>query len=128
MLNSLNSENDLRELSLTIQVLSQFRAAVTLWYIVWARAIPVPREANDAFRDCSAVLAIFADRWPKAEHYRDCFELLAVSIPRGQPLGHLGKEARQSLKILLLKLGESGVHRTTSRMLCEMCADDGKQT
>ncbi|KAH8680364.1 hypothetical protein BGZ61DRAFT_520184 [Ilyonectria robusta] len=104
-------------------VISQFRAAVTLWYIVWARAIPVPKEANDAFRDCSAALAIFADRWPKAEHYRDCFELLAVSIPRSQPLGHLAKDAREGLIILVRKLEESGIHRITLRMLHEICED-----
>ncbi|KAH7176888.1 hypothetical protein EDB81DRAFT_940725 [Dactylonectria macrodidyma] len=102
-------------------VISQFRAAVTLWYIVWAREIPVPKEANNAFRDCSAALAIFADRWPKAEHYRDCFELLAVSIPRSQPLGHLSKYAQDGLRALVAKLEESGIHRITSRMLHEMC-------
>ncbi|KAH7127899.1 hypothetical protein B0J13DRAFT_679418 [Dactylonectria estremocensis] len=104
-------------------VISQFRAAVTLWYTVWARAISVPKEANNALRDCSAALAIFADRWPKAEHYRDCFELLAVSIPRCQPLGHLSKDTRKSLQALVTKLEESGIHRITSRMLHEMCKD-----
>lgn len=77
---------------------------------------------NDAFRDCSAVLAIFAESRPKAEHYRDCFELLATSIPRSQPLGHLANDARQGLMELVFKLEESGIHQTTSRMLREMCA------
>ncbi|CAG9974376.1 unnamed protein product [Clonostachys byssicola] len=104
-----------------LAVLSQFRAAVTLWYIIWARMTPVPQHANDAIRDCSAVLAIFADRWPKAEHYRDCFEWLASTIPRSQPQGQLSAEARQGLASLLVKLEESGIHRTTSRMLHEIC-------
>lgn len=96
---------------------------MTLWYIVWARAIPVPREVNDALRDCSAVLAIFAERWPKAEQYRDCFELLAAAIPRSQPLGQLSDDVRQRLAASTRKLEESGIHRTSSRMLWEMCAD-----
>ncbi|EXJ78710.1 hypothetical protein A1O1_09112 [Capronia coronata CBS 617.96] len=111
-------------------VLSQFRAAVTLWYILWARAVPVPREADDAIRDCGAVLAIFADRWPNAEYYRDCFEILAVSIPRSRPLGNLEKDVRDKIKVLVHKLDEIGIHRTTSRMLWEMSAenDDPRQT
>jgi hypothetical protein len=97
---------------------------VTLWYIVWARAVPVPRDVNDALRDCSAVLAIFAERWPKAEQYRDSFEFLATSIPRCQPLGYLADDVRRDLQELVRKLEESGIHRGTSRMLWEMCADD----
>lgn len=104
-------------------MVSQFRAAVTLWYVVWARGIPVPREASDAVRDCSAVLAIFADRWLKAEYYRDCFELLAVSIPRSQPSGFLPSDTRQRLMELVVLLENSGIHRTTSRMLREIGAE-----
>ncbi|CAK7207372.1 hypothetical protein SEUCBS139899_010182 [Sporothrix eucalyptigena] len=102
-------------------VLSQFKAAVTLWYIVWGRSIPVSRQVSDAMRDCSAILAIFAERWPRAEPYRDCFELLSTSIPRSQPLGgRIGAEARQTLAGLCRQLEESGIHRLTSRMLREM--------
>ena len=106
-------------------VLSQFRAAVTVWYIVWGRAIPVPREVSDSLRDCSAVLAIFAERWPKAEAYRDCFELLSTSIPRSQPLGRLSDDARRALRRLTRTLEESGIHWITRRMLVEICDEDG---
>lgn len=95
---------------------------ITLTYIVWAKAIPLPRQVNDAFCNCSAVLAIFADRWPRAELYRDCFELLVRAIPRCQPLGTLADDVKTELLVFTRKLEESGIHRTTSRMLREMCS------
>lgn len=97
---------------------------MTLWYVTWARASPVERDVNDAVRDCSAALAIFADKWPKAEHYRDCFELLAASVPRSQPLGCLASSTKRELMELVQRLEESGIHRTTLRMLREMGADE----
>ncbi|KAH8895607.1 hypothetical protein GQ53DRAFT_53706 [Thozetella sp. PMI_491] len=69
---------------------------------------------------------IFAERWPKAENYRDCFELLATSVPRCQPLGYLAPDVGQELSRSIRKLEESGIHRTTSRMLWDMCkGNDG---
>lgn len=82
----------------------------------------MPRDVYGASRDCTAVLTIFADRWRNAEHYRDCLEVLARTIPRTSPPGHLDRQDRDELARLTSKVEEVGIHRHVSRMLWEMCA------
>jgi hypothetical protein len=107
-------------------VITQFQAGVTILYIIWARGISVPREADRAIRDCTSVLAILADRWCNAEHYRDCFEVLAREVPQlgGSPLE---SEARVELGELIERVEEVGCHRHVCRMLREMAEGDGQE-
>jgi len=101
-------------------VITQFQAGVTILYVIWARAISIPREADLAIRDCTSVLAILADRWQNAEHYRDCFEVLARAIPRSSRPGCLEPAAREELADLTEKVVEAGIHNHVTTMLCEM--------
>jgi len=71
------------------------------------------------------VLAILADRWQNAEHYRDCFEVLARAIPRSERVGVLEAEARRELSGLMGKVVEAGVHRHVETMLWEMAEEGG---
>jgi len=103
-----------------IEVITQFQAGVTILYIIWARAIQIPPEADFAIRDCTSVLAILADRWQNAEVYRDCFEVLARAIPRCKRLGYLEREAREELGGLIERVNEVGIHRHVLTMLYEM--------
>lgn len=105
-------------------VITQFQAGITILYIVWARAISIPKEADLAIRDCTSVLAILADRWQNAEHYRDCFEVLARAIPRSSRPGYLSREVREELADLTEKVVEAGVHRHVTTMLWEMASLD----
>lgn len=66
------------------------------------------------------MLAILADRWQNAEHYRDCFEILARAI--GPSPGYLDPSARQELAQLTEKVNEAGIHRHVNTMLWEMAA------
>lgn len=93
---------------------------MTILYIIWARAISIPKEADLAIRDCTSVLAILADRWQNAEHYRDCFEVLARAILRSSRPGYLEREAREELVDLTEKVVEAGIHRHVTTMLWEM--------
>lgn len=103
-------------------VITQFQAGVTILYIIWARAVIVPKEADIAIRDCTAVLAILADRWQNAEHYRDCFEVLARAVPRCEKLGYLERDVREELTELIEKVQEAGIHRHVRNMLEDMAS------
>ena len=96
-----------------------------LYIILTRRTIPLPKEADLAIRDCTSVLAILADRWQNAEHYRDCFEVLARAIPRSERVGVLEAEARRELRALMGKVVEAGVHRHVEAMLWEMAGGEG---
>jgi hypothetical protein len=106
-------------------VITQFQAGITILYIIWARGIPMPKEADLAIRDCTSVLAILADRWQNAEHYRDCFEVLARALPRSARPGLLERETREELAELTEKVNEAGVHRHVTTMLWEMASRGG---
>jgi hypothetical protein len=80
----------------------------------------LPKEADLAIRDCTSVLAILADRWQNAEHYRDCFEILARAIARSSRPGYLDRAAREELAELTEKVVEAGIHRHVMTMLWEM--------
>jgi hypothetical protein len=103
-----------------MNVITQFQGGITILYIVWARGIPIPKEADLAIRDCTSVVAILADRWQNAEHYRDCFEMVARAIPRSSGPGYLEREARAELGGFAQKIVEVGVHRHVTTMLWEM--------
>ncbi|KUJ16886.1 uncharacterized protein LY89DRAFT_718614 [Mollisia scopiformis] len=104
-------------------VITQFQAGVTILYVIWARALAnIPSQADSSIRDCTSVLAILADRWQNAEHYRDCFEVVARAVPRCSKPGYLDREAREELADLIEKVSEAGVHRHVRTMLCEMAA------
>lgn len=87
----------------------------------------MPKEADLAIRDCTSVLAILADRWQNAEHYRDCFEVLARAIPRSSRPGYLEREAREELADLTEKVVEAGVHRHVTTMLWEMASSEDER-
>ena len=110
-----------------LAVLTQFQAGVTIYYVAYRRASPLPKEADFAVRDCTSVLAILADRWRTAEHYRDCFELLVrvFSQAEGGSLSGVGAEINELLSVLVERVLESGVHGHVADMLREFC-EDGK--
>lgn len=90
--------------------------------------MPMSYEADNAARDCSAVMAIFADRWRNAEHYRDCLEILARAESRRLSSGmsatigslQLDVAERRELGALTEKLVRMGIHRHVAQMLREM--------
>ena len=73
------------------------------------------------------MLAILADRWQNAEHYRDCFEVVARAIPRSARPGYLERETRAELVDLAEKVNEVGVHRHVTTMLWEMASQSGDE-
>ena len=106
-------------------VLTQFQAGVTILYIIYARGIAVPKEADIAIRDCTSVLAILADRWQNAEHYRDCFEVLARAIAGRSRGTCFDAESRAELVELTERVNEAGVNRHVTTMLYEMSTNTG---
>lgn len=72
------------------------------------------------------MLAILADRWQNAEHYRDCFEVVARAIPRSTRPGYLEQDTRAELAELAEKVNEAGVHRHVTTMLWEMATQGGE--
>ncbi|KAL2069445.1 hypothetical protein VTL71DRAFT_14124 [Oculimacula yallundae] len=106
-------------------VLTQFQAGVTVLYIIYARGITVPKEADIAIRDCTSVLAILADRWQNAEHYRDCFEVLARAVAGRSRQTCLDAESRDELVGLTERVNEAGVNRHVTTMLLEMATNSG---
>lgn len=106
-------------------VLTQFQSGVTILYIIWALAIHIPAETDLAIRDCTSVLAILADRWQNAEVYRDCFEVLAMAIPRCSRLGCLEREAKLELRDLIGRVSNMGLHRHAGTILKEVTEERG---
>ncbi|KAL5316769.1 hypothetical protein ACEPPN_015820 [Leptodophora sp. 'Broadleaf-Isolate-01'] len=97
--------------------ITQFQAGVTILYIIWARAIPIPTEVDLAIRGSTSVLAILADRWQNAEVYRDCFEVLARANPRCKRLGYLERATSEELAGLTDRVNEFGIHRHVSTIM-----------
>ncbi|KAH7129821.1 hypothetical protein B0J13DRAFT_132630 [Dactylonectria estremocensis] len=115
-------------------LLVQFQSGITLLYCFWATP-PEHRTANyhtpdvsDALRACSNILAIMADRWPKADCLRDVFELLAREIPlidqatRSQT--RISERATATIREKLPQVRALVVHRSILRMLDEMVSED----
>lgn len=75
------------------------------------------------------MLAILADRWQNAEHYRDCFEFLAraISVSQHERLGYLEKEARQELGVLAKAVADAGINQHVSVMLAEIVSQSDSE-
>ncbi|KAF2804998.1 uncharacterized protein BDZ99DRAFT_544078 [Mytilinidion resinicola] len=115
-------------------LLVQFQAGITLLYCFWATP-PQYRTENydspdvsDALRACSNILAIMADRWPKADCLRDVFELLAREIPLvdrpSRPPVRISDKSATKLRQALPDVRRLIVHRIVMRMIEEMIEDD----
>ncbi|CAO2651756.1 Nn.00g000390.m01.CDS01 [Neocucurbitaria sp. VM-36] len=117
-----------------IALLVQFQSGITLLYCFWATP-PEHRTDNydsldvpDALRACSNILAIMADRWPKADCLRDVFELLAREIPLvdrpNKPPIRLSEKTVTAIRAHLPQVRSLVVHRSVLRMIEEMISED----
>ncbi|KAJ4376067.1 hypothetical protein N0V83_001348 [Neocucurbitaria cava] len=117
-----------------IALLVQFQSGITLLYCFWATP-PEHRTENydsldvsDALRACSNILAIMADRWPKADCLRDVFELLAREIPLvdrpNKPPVRLSDKTVAAIRTHLPQVRSLVVHRSVLRMIEEMISED----
>ncbi|KAF2710170.1 hypothetical protein K504DRAFT_376730 [Pleomassaria siparia CBS 279.74] len=114
-------------------LLVQFQSGITLLYCFWATP-PENRTDNydsldvpDALRACSNIVAIMADRWPKAEVLRDVFELLAREIPLvdrpTRPPIRLSEKTVTTIQAKLPQVRALIVHRSILRMIEEMISE-----
>ncbi|ETS80065.1 hypothetical protein PFICI_07594 [Pestalotiopsis fici W106-1] len=115
-------------------LLVQFQSGITLLYCFWATP-PVNRTENydspdvsDAIRACSNILAIMADRWPRADCLRDVFELIAREIPLidrpNRPPKRLSERSITTICEKLPQVRALIVHRPILRMIEEMISED----
>lgn len=104
-----------------IQMLFIFQVGVTIIYIVWRRAIPISKPVNCAVRDCTAILAIFADRSQNADIYRDCMDLLATSVLSASSCGIVDAESRQELTALVGQVKENILAPQVHTQLSQIC-------
>lgn len=117
-----------------LKLLVQFQSGVTLLYCCWATP-PEYRTDNydspdvsDALRACSNILAIMADRWPKADCLRDVFELLAREVPLvdrpSRPPTKVSEASAEAIREHLPKIRSLIVHRSIVRMIEEMINEE----
>lgn len=104
-------------------MLFQFQTGVTIIYFVWRRGVPISKVADRAIRDCTSILAIFADRSQNTDIYRDCLDVLASSITRSLPPGRIDDESRQELAALVQQILDSGIAPHVASKLSEMTAN-----
>ncbi|KAH9897318.1 fungal-specific transcription factor domain-containing protein [Xylariomycetidae sp. FL2044] len=115
-------------------VLVQLQSGVTLLYCFWGTS-PEQRSENydspdvpDALLACSNILAIAAERWPKADCLRDVFELLAREVPLvdrpGRAPTRISETSAAAIRDKLPQVGALLAHRPTIRMINEMISDD----
>ncbi|KAH6697634.1 hypothetical protein F5X68DRAFT_257763 [Plectosphaerella plurivora] len=102
-----------------------FQVGVTLVYIIYRRAIPVPKNVDRAIREVASSLAIFADRSEKADVYRDCMDALASGIWGSSTPGTMDEESREQISGMVQQIVESGVTFNVASMLSEMSKDPG---
>ncbi|KAI6785942.1 uncharacterized protein J7T54_006281 [Emericellopsis cladophorae] len=117
-----------------IGLLVQFQSGVTLLYCCWATPMEYRTDnydapdVSDALRACSNILAIMADRWPKAESLRDVFELLAREIPLvdrpSRPPTRITPATADAIRAKLVPVRSLIVHRSIIRMIEEMINED----
>lgn len=85
-------------------------------------------DVSDALRACSNILAIMADRWPKADCLRDVFELLAREVPLvdrpSRPPTRISDSSAESIRAKLPHIRSLIVHRSIMRMIEEMITQD----
>ncbi|GKT61279.1 hypothetical protein ColTof4_01365 [Colletotrichum tofieldiae] len=101
-------------------MLFSFQVGVTIIYIVYRRAVPVPKNVDRAIRDVASSLAIFADRSEKADVYRDCLDVLANGISRSCTTGTIDEESRREISGMVQQIIESGTAPDVASMLSEM--------
>jgi hypothetical protein len=116
------------------QLIVQFQSGITLLYCFWATP-PKHRTDNyhspdvsNALRACSNILAIMADRWPKADCLRDVFELLTREIPLinhpTRPRTRVSERSATAIREKLPQVRTMVVHRSILRMLDEMVSEE----
>lgn len=98
----------------------QFQVGVTICYIIWRCAVPISKPVDRAIRDCTSLLAIFADRSQNAEVYHDCMDVLASSISRAAPLGTIDRDSRRELGVLVKEIEDVGLAPHIMGKLAEM--------
>ncbi|KAH7086154.1 hypothetical protein FB567DRAFT_63370 [Paraphoma chrysanthemicola] len=108
-----------------IDMLFNFQVGVTMIYILYRRAIPVPKHVDRAIRDITSAVAIFADRSEKADIYRDCLDVLASSTSRSCTPGTIDEESREEISSLVQQIIESGTSPDIAAMLLEMSQNSG---
>jgi hypothetical protein len=98
-----------------------FQVGVTIIYIVWRRATPISKSVHCAVRDCTAILAIFADRSQNADIYRDCMDILAISVLSASSCGSIDAESRQELTALVGQVEENILAPQVHTQLSQIC-------
>tara|TARA_R110002060_G_scaffold26942_1_gene36580 strand:+ start:581 stop:907 length:327 start_codon:yes stop_codon:yes gene_type:complete len=106
-------------------MLFNFQVGVTMIYILYRRAVPIPKNVDGAIRDVTSSFAIFADRSEKADIYRDCLDLLANGFSRSCTPGTIDEDSRRELSGLVQQIIESGTAPDIAAMLSEMSQDPG---
>ncbi|EXK77153.1 hypothetical protein FOQG_18130 [Fusarium oxysporum f. sp. raphani 54005] len=101
-------------------MLFSFQVGVTMIYIVYCRAVPIPKNVDRAIREVASSLAIFADRSEKADVYRDCLDVLANGISRSCTPGIIDEESRREISSMVQQIIESGTSPDVASMLSEM--------
>lgn len=97
-----------------------FQVGVTMVYILYCRAVPIPKKVDRAIRDVTSSLAVFADRSEKADIYRDCLDVLANGMSRSCTPGTIDDDSRREVSGMVQQIIENGVAPNIAAMLSEM--------
>ncbi|KAG4433625.1 hypothetical protein IFR05_010901 [Cadophora sp. M221] len=108
-----------------VDMLFNFQVGVTMIYILYRRAVSIPKDVDRAIRDVTSAIAIFADRSEKADIYRDCLDVLANGILRSHTPGTIDEDSRKEISSLAQLIIESGIAPDVAAMLSEMSQDHG---
>ncbi|KAM0234320.1 hypothetical protein ACHAP5_010134 [Fusarium lateritium] len=106
-------------------MLFSFQVGVTIIYIVYRQAVPIPKNVDRAIREVTSSLAIFADRSEKADVYHDCLDVLANGISRSYAPGTIDEESRSEISGMVQQIVESGIAPDVASMLAEMSQGPG---
>lgn len=101
-------------------MLFTFQVGVSMIYILYRRAVPIPKHVDRAIRDVTSTITIFADRSGKADIYRDCLDVLASGISRSCTPGTIDEDSRMEISSLVQQIIESGTAAHIAAMLLEM--------
>jgi hypothetical protein len=104
-------------------MLFNFQVGVTMLYVLYRRAVPIPKTVDRAIRDVTSTIAIFADWSETADMYRDCLHVLASSISRSGTPGTIDGDSRKEISDLVQQIIESGTAPDVAAMLLEMSQD-----
>ncbi|KAM0283690.1 hypothetical protein ACHAO9_009618 [Fusarium lateritium] len=106
-------------------MLFSFQVGVTIIYIIYHQAVPIPKKVDRAIREVTSSLAIFADRSEKADVYHDCLDVLANGISRSYTPGIIDEESRREISGMVQQIVESGIAPDVASMLSEMSQGPG---